>query len=78
MTSASPALDAALARLETAIRRLDAALASRIDLGDAERRRLADALTAAESEQAALVEANRTAAQRIDDTIDRLRGVLDS
>lgn len=76
MTSTSPILDAACARLDAAVQRLDAALASRIDLGDAERRRLADALTAAESEQVALVEANRAAAQRIDQTIGRLRGLL--
>lgn len=72
-------LDTALMRLETAIEDKLARDAMAADDSAAEdRQRLIAALAAAEAERAGLLDANRTATERIDSTIARLRQFLDT
>jgi hypothetical protein len=70
-------LGRALHRLDRAVERLERALAAHSGDG-AELGRLEAALKAAEAEQVALADANRIAAERLEQTIGRLRGLLAS
>lgn len=70
-------LGLALQRLDKAVERLERALAVHSADG-AEVGRLEAALKAAEAEQVALADANRMAADRLEQTIGRLRGLLAS
>ena len=70
-------LGRALQRLDRAVERLERALQSHAGDG-AEVGRLEAALKAAEAEQEALAGANRVAADRLEQTIGRLRGLLAS
>lgn len=70
-------LGRALQRLDRAIERLERALAVH-SVDGAEVGRLEAALKAAEAEQMALSDANRIAADRLEQTIGRLRGLLAS
>ncbi len=68
-------LEAAIAQLETS---LDSSLQARPEMDAEELSRLSAALRAAEQENDALVQANRRAAERLEQTIGRLRGLLTS
>jgi hypothetical protein len=71
-------LTRAMTRLEQAIERVEQALAQRGDHAGngADLGRLEAALRAAEAEQVVLADANRVAAERLEQTIGRLRGLL--
>lgn len=56
--------------------RLEQAVSSRSDRDREEVSRLGAALRAAQMEQASLADANTVAAERVDNTIGRLRGLL--
>jgi hypothetical protein len=71
-------LGRALHRLDKAIERLERALVAHPAADGAELGRLEAALKAAETEQLALADANRIAAERLEQTIGRLRGLLAS
>jgi hypothetical protein len=66
----------AVGRLEAAVMRLEAAIRLRPAVPAEELTRLNSALRAAEEQNAALVTANRKAAERLESTIGRLRGLL--
>jgi hypothetical protein len=69
-------LNAACARLQAAIDRLERALAAREDRDRGSRARLDASLQEAQAERATLTEVNRTTLERLDQTIGRLRGLL--
>ncbi len=66
----------AVNRVEAALARLEGAIQARPPVDPAEVSRVASALRAAEEQNAALVLANRQAAERLEQTIGRLRGLL--
>ena len=66
----------ALHRLDRAIERLERAMLAHPVGNGVEIGRLEAALKAAEAEQVALSDANRLAAERLEQTIGRLRGLL--
>jgi hypothetical protein len=77
MDQASERFDKALARLETAAKAFaaragDARMHEKLNEG------LTEALQATQAEYAALRDVTGTVSQRLDDTIDRLRGMLES
>ena len=76
-SEAAGRLGRALHRLDKAVERLEQALAAQPENG-ADIGRLEAALKAAEAEQVALADANRIAAERLEQTIGRLRGLLAS
>jgi hypothetical protein len=79
MDSSAPSpLDAATRRLERALETLEAVIARRFDALAAERGRLTSALAAAEAGRAGLATLNQEAAGRLDQTISRLRALLDA
>lgn len=67
---------AAAKRLERAIEHLEEVALRVVERDGAELARVSAALRAAEMEQISLMEANNGAAERIDNTIGRLRGLL--
>jgi len=67
---------AAARRLERAIEYLEEVAVRAAERDGAELARLSAALRAAEMEQTSLIDANAGAAERIDNTIGRLRGLL--
>jgi hypothetical protein len=71
-------LGRALHRLDRAIEQLERALTAHPGSDGAEIGRLEAALKAAEAEQVALANANHMAAERLEQTIGRLRGLLAS
>jgi hypothetical protein len=77
-SEAESRLTRAMQRLDQAIDRLERAASERPDGDGAAVGRLEDALRAAEAEQVALADANRIAAERLEQTIGRLRGLLTS
>ena len=82
--TATRRLQGALDALEAAVeRRIDrdrghAALASQVDVFDADRARLAAELDAAAARSRQLETANREVARRLDEAIDTVRAVLDT
>ncbi|MFD2263533.1 hypothetical protein ACFSM5_11590 [Lacibacterium aquatile] len=66
----------AVGRLEAAVQRLESAIHTRPSVPPEELNRLSGALRAAEDQNSALVAANRKAAERLESTIGRLRGLL--
>jgi hypothetical protein len=76
-SEADSRLTRAVHRLDRAIDRLERAVLDRPEDG-ASVGRLEQALRAAEAEQLALADANRLAAERLEQTIGRLRGLLTS
>lgn len=76
MMNAETRLTHALTRLEAAYARLESALEAHPDIDGDELARLQKALTVAEQEQATLAAANRLAAEKLDQTIGRLRGLI--
>ena len=77
-SEADSRLSRALQRLDRAIDRLERAASDRPDGDGAAVGRLEEALRVAEAEQLALADANRLAAERLEQTIGRLRGLLTS
>jgi septal ring factor EnvC (AmiA/AmiB activator) len=69
-------LATAARRLERAIERLEQVVSSRSERDREEAARLTAALRAAQMEQASLADANHVAADRVENTIGRLRGLL--
>jgi hypothetical protein len=67
---------AAAKRLERAVEHLEEVALRAAERDGAEVARLSAALRAAEMEQTSLIDANAGAAERIDNTIGRLRGLL--
>ena len=76
-SEAAGRLGRALQRLDKAVERLERVLTAQSGNG-AEVGRLEAALKAAEAEQVALADANRVAAERLEQTIGRLRGLIAS
>ena len=73
----TPRLEAATARLQSALQRIESQLAARLPAGEAERlRELTDQLSATRTENQELAAANVSVAARLDSAIDRLRAVL--
>jgi hypothetical protein len=75
-SEADSRLTRAVHRLDRAIDRLERAVLDRPEGDGASVDRLEAALRAAEAEQIALADANRVAAERLEQTIGRLRGLL--
>lgn len=75
-SEADSRLARAMHRLDQAIDRLEQAAGERTPTNGAELGQLEAALRAAEAEQEALADANRIAAERLEQTIGRLRGLL--
>jgi len=75
-TQTSDPFLAAAKRLERAVEHLEEVALRAVERDGAEVARLSAALRAAEMEQTSLIDANAGAAERIDNTIGRLRGLL--